>query len=72
MKTTLVNLRTHRSTNVIRIDRTSIFGNPYRISTNCTRKQSIQKYQKYFYNRIKYDIKFRWAVENLSGHTLAC
>jgi len=72
MRTQVVNLRKCRTTSVIRIDRLSVFGNPFRIGKNCSRKQSLKKYRKYFYNRIKTDKKFRWAVESLKGHILAC
>ncbi len=72
MKTRVVNIKEQRHQNFIRIDRLSIFGNPYKIGKGCTRKQSLKKYHKYFYSRIKIDREFRWAVEALKGHILAC
>ena len=70
--TTLVNLRKYRSTAVVRIDRTSEFGNPFRIGKDGDRKEVIEKYRRYFHNRLNKDRKFRWAVEALKGLTLAC
>ncbi|KKL49246.1 hypothetical protein LCGC14_2317450 [marine sediment metagenome] len=72
MKTQIVNLRTHKKTNVMRTDRTTIFGNPYRIGSRFTRKQSIEKYRRYFYLRIRDSEEFRQAVQELEGHILGC
>jgi len=72
MKTQVVNIKTQRHQNFIRIDRLSVFGNPFKIGKDGNRKEVIEKYKKYFYKRIKTDIRFRWAVENLKGCILAC
>lgn len=72
MKTTLVNLRTCRHSCFERIDRMSKFGNPFHVGKDGTRAEVIDKYRKYFYKRIKNDIIFRWAVEDLRGLVLAC
>lgn len=72
MKTTLINLRNYKGTDVIYIDRRSIFGNPYPIRAGCTRRQSIIKYRRYFYKRIREDGEFRKKVRELAGHKIAC
>ena len=72
IKTRLVNIRKHRSTSVVRIDRTSRFGNPFYIGKDGNREEVIEKYEQYFYKRIDQDRKFRWAVAALKGLTLAC
>lgn len=37
-----------------------------------TRPIAIGLYRKYFYNRIKRDRKFRWAVQDLKGNYIGC
>lgn len=40
------------------------FGNPFRIAFNETRESSIEKYRRYFYERIKNDPVFiEWSIE---------
>ena len=60
----------------IYIGRGSIFGNPFRISENTSRKACIEKYKQYFRNRFKEDIKFKTAVlslvENHHDKALVC
>ena len=73
MKTTLINLRTYRGKkDYVLIDRRTIFGNPYPITSACTREQSVAKYKVYFYNRIARDPHFLLQVLNLKGKKLAC
>lgn len=78
MKTTLVNFRTFSGgrCDIILIDRTSLFGNPFHIFSskgeNYTREESILKYREYFYRRIKEDEGFRIKVQELKGKKLAC
>jgi len=70
MKTTVVNLR-HDNCD-IRIDRHSEFGNPFRITTTCSREQAIQFYKEYFLARINNDENFRNQVLALKGLKLGC
>lgn len=70
--TTLVNIRHYRNSSFVRIDRLSKFGNPFRIGKDGTREDVIEKYRKYFYERIKTDMKFQQAVEDLRDCVLGC
>ena len=70
--TTVINIRGQRHQNFTRIDRLSIFGNPFKIGRDGTREEVIEKYRRYFYDRIKTDKKFRWAVEALKDCVLGC
>ncbi len=75
MKTTLINLRTYClkfGNDYIVIDRRTIFGNPFPITSTCTREQSVAKYKVYFDNRIKKDLDFLYHVLKLKGKKLAC
>ena len=54
------------------IGRGSIFGNPFRIGIDGDRKAVIEKYKKYFYNRIEIDEMFKNAVLKLKNKVLAC
>ena len=54
------------------IGRPSIFGNPFSIGKNGIREEVIEKYKKYFYNRINNDNNFRNKIIALSGKTLGC
>lgn len=74
MKTTLINYRTYNldRSKVTPIDRRSIFGNPFKITPTCTRKDSIRKYKGRFDRLIANDPHFKQAVELLKGHTLGC
>jgi len=54
------------------IGRGSIFGNPFRIGRNGDRKTVIEKYKKYFYDRIMRDEDFYHAVCELKDKVLAC
>jgi len=76
MRTRVTNIRytfiDTRLIGTIRIDRTTIFGNPFKIKKGCTRKQSIEKFKSYFYNRIKTDKVFRQRIKALGGHVLGC
>lgn len=48
------------------------FGNPYRIGKNGTREEVLEKFRKYFYNRIATDDKFHLEVLQLKGLRLGC
>lgn len=69
--TTLINLRKTKRCDV-RIDRPSIFGNPFQIGTDGDRVQVLQKYKEYFYKRLETDTNFREKVDGLKGKVLGC
>ena len=50
----------------------SEFGNPYRIGRDGSRKDVIDKFKKYFLNRLTTDKQFREQVELLKGQRLGC
>jgi len=74
VETKLVNYRTYNfgRSKITPIDRRSIFGNPFFIGKDGTREEVIEKYKKYFYKRIKTDVKFKESVLRLAGKTLIC
>jgi hypothetical protein len=75
--TKLVNLHKTKQFDV-KIDRTTEFGNPHPIGycVICKRvhdrKDCIEEYKKYFYNRILTDKIFHDKVLTLKGKVLAC
>ena len=73
-QTKLINYKTYDldKSKITPIDRTSIFGNPFFINETTTRRLSVKLYKNCFYKRIKWDKKFRVAVQNLKGKTLGC
>lgn len=52
--------------------RGSVFGNYYIIGRDGDRTEVIEKYRKYFYERILTDAKFRDKVLSLKGKRLGC
>ncbi len=63
------------------IGRGSIFGNPYTHIKNKntkaefivnTREEAVEKYRKYFYNKINADKNFKNEVLKLKNKTLGC
>lgn len=56
----------------IYIGRPSIYGNPYSIGKDGNRTEVIEKFKKYFYDRIRNDEKFYIAVWKLYGKRLGC
>jgi len=54
------------------IGRGSMFGNPYIIGKHGTRKQVIDKYRTYFYNKIKFNTFFKKSVLSLKDKVLLC
>ena len=72
MVTTVVNLRTCRDSDVVRIDRTTTFGNPFMMRTEADRFEVIRKYRKYFYDRLRKDPVFYKKVLALKGKKLGC
>jgi hypothetical protein len=65
--TTVVNM--HTTTCDVAIDRSSVFGNPFKAGT---REEKIALYRKYFWNRVERDPDFRSAVLELRGKRLGC
>ena len=49
----------------VRVDRKTIFGNPFRIEDESLRDDALDRYQTYFYERIKKDLEFRNEAEKL-------
>ena len=49
----------------VRVDRKTIFGNPFRIENESLRDDALDKYQIYFYERIKKDLEFQNEAEKL-------
>jgi len=75
-KTTVDNIRNYDCNNLpshcVLVDRTTIYGNPYPITSDTNREDVIIRFKRYFDNRIKHDIKFRNAVRRFAGKTLLC
>lgn len=74
-KTELVNVGRNDRDDVRMIDRTTQFGNPFKLEKDggsYTREESVDEYRKWFKNKIKNDPEFREAVENMRGETLGC
>jgi hypothetical protein len=69
--TTVVNLH-HGAAYDVRIDRTTIFGNPFRIGPDGDRGAVLDKYRAYFLNRVDSDSTFRQRVLELRNKRLAC
>lgn len=69
-RTKVVNMKTDMYD--MRIDRQTIFGNPFKIFEDGTRLNVIKKFRKYFIRRVKKEKWFREQVENLRGQRLGC
>ena len=54
------------------IGRPSIFGNPFKMNSEADRKEVIEKYRKYVYDKIKSDPKFLEKILELKGFRLGC
>jgi hypothetical protein len=48
------------------------FGNPFRLKANEQRSATIERYRKYFENRMKTDPEFARRIQELKGKTLGC
>jgi hypothetical protein len=57
-----------------RIDRRSIFGNPYEMKnrSNAERERVIEEFAKYFFKELKESLLFQSQVHALKGKTLGC
>lgn len=54
------------------IGRGTLFGNPFVIGRDGTRKEVIEKYRIYFEGRVRVDKGFAGAVRRLTGKVLGC
>jgi hypothetical protein len=70
MPTTVVNMKTDDFD--VYIGRPSILGNPFAIGKDGDRKEVLEKYEKYFLERVENDPIFRKAVMNAKGKVLGC
>jgi hypothetical protein len=48
------------------------FGNPFVIGQDGNRKEVLEKYRKYFYDRIEKDPEFKKQIQNLKEKALGC
>lgn len=48
------------------------FGNPFRLGANEPRGATLQRYRKYFYDRLQSDPEFKMRIHALKGKTLGC
>lgn len=48
------------------------FGNPYRLNAEMNPGDTLNRYRKYFYDRLKNDPEFKDKVLNLKGKVLGC
>lgn len=71
-KTCVINMKFCRDLEVVPIDRTTVFGNPYKIGRDGNREKVLEKYKKYFHIRLAKDNKFVKQVEELRGKKLGC
>lgn len=75
VETELVNVSEHGREGVRMIDRSTQFGNPFRMekdSGEYTREGCIEAYREWFCETFQDDPEFRAAVESLRGKTLGC
>jgi len=57
---------------MIKVDRTSIFGNPFFINKHGNRLDVIEYYRLYFYARLQRDPQFKKEVHKLKDKILGC
>lgn len=75
MKTTVVNIRTHKYD--VYIGRAGhcqdgCFGNPFSAVRDGGRDRAIELYREYFYNRLRVDQDFARRIRELKGKKLGC
>ena len=69
MQTTVYNLRNGFRPNSIKIDRTTIWGNPFKVGKNCsTREEAIEKYREW----IQTQPRLLSMLHYLKGYELGC
>ena len=76
MKTSVVNI-VHTPNYDIYIGRpgrglSGMFGNPFKVGRDGDRNQVVEKYRKYFYEKIEKDAVFKAEVQKLKGKRLGC
>jgi len=76
-QTTVVNIRHKPNAFDVYVGRTGLgltseFGNPFKIYKDGTRDEIIEKFKKYFYNRLEKDKEFKKHVLELKGLRLGC
>jgi len=75
MSATVINIRDLRaaapSGPVAKIDRSTTYGNPYRISRSVTREQAIEAFRAYWLAPEQQPLRER-ALADLAGKHLAC
>lgn len=70
MRTSIVNINITNKWDVY-IGIPSDFGNHFHVKTY-GRDEAIEKYRKYFLDRVERDSKFRLKVERMRGKVMAC
>lgn len=73
--TDLVNMSSHGRAGATPIDRSTRFGNPFRMKKDggdYSREGCVEAYREWFHDKIENDPEFRAAVEELRGETLGC
>jgi len=70
--TTLVNIFYQTDYDYIYIGRGSPFGNPYKVTAKLIREKAVEKYKKYFYEKLENDARFKQKVLALKGCRLGC
>jgi hypothetical protein len=70
--TTVDHIRRYKGDNGVRVDRKSIFGNPFKMKDESDRASVIKCFGTYFYGRLQMDAGFLGAVESLRGKVLLC
>ncbi len=68
----ILNKTTNKNVKGIYIGRPTIYGNPYILGQDGTRDEVIEKYRKYFFNRLNIDEDFKNAIYKLKGNDLIC
>lgn len=72
MKTKVVNINTNKGPYVFTyIGRGTFCGNPFIIGCDGTRKEVMEKYRKWFKERLK-SLSFKAKIKRLKGRTLGC
>jgi hypothetical protein len=56
----------------VRVDRATMFGNPYTMGLHRSREQAVQMFEEYALKRIATDPIFRAGVKALRGKRLFC
>lgn len=75
--TTVVNIRHKPNECDVYVGRTGLgltseFGNPFKLYKDGTRNEVIDKFKKYFHNRLEKDQTFKKKVLELKGLRLGC